>query len=135
MLAVSTLFFLKRSLTGYSIILKGFFSDSFKQKLLLRVSQHYIFFYSKALDIRPRVWYHISKQTKHVIWSVFGGANTTIAIHALEFWTEKSFTHISLTGNNYNYRLVAVVWDFEFYILKCKNFLIGFFDELGNWAN
>ena len=68
-----------------------------------------------------------------MIWSVFGGATITLAIHALEFWTEKSFTHISLTGNNYNYRLVAVVWDFEFYILKCKNFSIGFLDELANF--
>ena len=28
---------------------------------------------------------------------------------------------------------VAVLWHFEFYISKCKNFLIGFQDELGNF--
>ena len=27
---------------------------------------------------------------------------------------------------------VAVPWHFEFYILKCKKFLIDFLDELGN---
>ena len=28
---------------------------------------------------------------------------------------------------------VAVPWHFEFYISKCKNFLIDFLDELGNF--
>ena len=36
-----------------------------------------------------------------------------------------------LHGNNNNGRVV-VPWHFEFYILKCKNFLIDFLDELGN---
>ena len=27
---------------------------------------------------------------------------------------------------------VALLWHFEFYILKCKIFLINFLDELGN---
>ena len=28
---------------------------------------------------------------------------------------------------------VAIPWLFEFYILKCKNFLIDFLDEFGNF--
>ena len=33
----------------------------------------------------------------------------------------------------FNFWRVAVLWHFEFYILKCKNFLISFLDELGNF--
>ena len=33
----------------------------------------------------------------------------------------------------YNYGCVVLPWHFKFYILKCKNFLIGFLDELDNF--
>ena len=41
-------------------------------------------------------------------------------------------THLTLL-TAYNIGCVALPWHFEFYILKCKIFLINFLDELGNF--